>query len=36
MQDPELRNRQSLKSLEKIKIFDADKIVNNFFTFITK
>ena len=36
MQDEELRNKQSIKALEKIKDFDAEKIAEKFFTFITK
>lgn len=36
MQDEELRNKQSSKALEKIKDFDAEKIAEQFFTFITK
>jgi GalNAc-alpha-(1->4)-GalNAc-alpha-(1->3)-diNAcBac-PP-undecaprenol alpha-1,4-N-acetyl-D-galactosaminyltransferase len=36
MRDKELRNKQSSKALEKIKDFDAEKIAEQFFTFITK
>lgn len=36
MQDEELRNKQSSKALEKIKDFDAEKIAQQFFTFITQ
>jgi GalNAc-alpha-(1->4)-GalNAc-alpha-(1->3)-diNAcBac-PP-undecaprenol alpha-1,4-N-acetyl-D-galactosaminyltransferase len=36
MQEEQLRNIQSSKALEKIKDFDAEKIAEQFFTFITK
>jgi hypothetical protein len=36
MQDTDLRNKQSSAALEKIKDFDAEKIAQQFFTFITQ
>ena len=36
MQDTDLRNKQSGAALEKIKDFDAEKIAQQFFTFITQ
>jgi GalNAc-alpha-(1->4)-GalNAc-alpha-(1->3)-diNAcBac-PP-undecaprenol alpha-1,4-N-acetyl-D-galactosaminyltransferase len=36
MQDPELRDKQGARALEKIKDFDAESIAEKFFTFITK
>jgi GalNAc-alpha-(1->4)-GalNAc-alpha-(1->3)-diNAcBac-PP-undecaprenol alpha-1,4-N-acetyl-D-galactosaminyltransferase len=36
MQDADLRNKQSGAALEKIKDFDAEKIAQQFFTFITQ
>jgi len=36
MQDTALRNKQSGAALEKIKDFDAEKIAQQFFTFITQ
>ena len=36
MKDTDLRNKQSSAALEKIKDFDAEKIAQQFFTFITQ
>jgi hypothetical protein len=36
MQSEELRNKQTIKALEKIKDFDSKNIADHFFTFVTE